>query len=270
VTLTSDGVLNPVRQIARVETIAGNTWNGVASQGVVAGFSAEFTETTDNSPTLTQPTANVEKAQVFVPYSIEAGEDWAALGQEMSKLIVDAKDVLEATKFLTGAGHSSHEPNGFLVGATTVVNTAATAVFAIRDVYSLIETLPPRFLPRAKFVAHRTTFDTMYRFVGGGNTTEPPLFSNFDRGAGVLGFPKYEWNNYTSASTAPSSSGSILTVGDWSHFRILDRIGMSIELVPHVFGTANNYPIGARGLYGYWRTTSIVEAPNAFRTLKVL
>src|SRR5574338_370282 len=105
VVLTSAGANNPVRQIARVITITGNTWTGVASAGISASFDAEAAEVSDDTPSLSQPSANVEKAQAFVQYPIEVGDDWGALESEMSMMFADAKDLLESSKFLTGLGH---------------------------------------------------------------------------------------------------------------------------------------------------------------------
>ena len=58
-------------------------------------------------------------------------------------------------------------------------------------------------------------------------------------------------------------------IGDFSHHLMLDRIGMSVELVPHLFGSSNRYPTGQRGLYAFWRSSSKVLAWQAFRTLKL-
>ena len=64
-----------MRQLARVFTITGtNKWTGV-SGSVTAAFSAENVEVADGTPTLAQPTIQVQKASVFVPFSIEVGED---------------------------------------------------------------------------------------------------------------------------------------------------------------------------------------------------
>jgi hypothetical protein len=34
--------------------------------------------------------------------------------------------------------------------------------------------------------------------------------------------------------------------------------------VPHIFGAANRFPIGQRGLYAYWRNSSKVLSASAF------
>jgi HK97 family phage major capsid protein len=67
-----------------------------------------------------------------------------------------------------------------------------------------------------------------------------------------------------------ATTNKIAIYGDFSQFLIVDRIGMTVELVPHLFGAANRYPIGQRALYCYWRTSSDVVVQNAFRYLEVL
>jgi HK97 family phage major capsid protein len=64
--------------------------------------------------------------------------------------------------------------------------------------------------------------------------------------------------------------GTSLSYGDFqSAYTIVDRIGLSAELVPHLFGTANHRPTGTRGLYGYWRVGAVVTNSNAVRSLKI-
>jgi hypothetical protein len=60
----------------------------------------------------------------------------------------------------------------------------------------------------------------------------------------------------TSALTAASK---IMIFGDFRYYLIVDRIGMTVELVPHLFGATNQRPIGARGLLAYWRNTAGAE-----------
>jgi len=48
------------------------------------------------------------------------------------------------------------------------------------------------------------------------------------------------------------------------------RVGMGIELVPHLFGATNRYPTGQRGILAIWFNSSQVLVPNAFRLLATL
>jgi predicted phage gp36 major capsid-like protein len=72
-----------------------------------------------------------------------------------------------------------------------------------------------------------------------------------------------------------TSNSTILIMGDFNYFAIVDRVGMNIEFIPHLFGSINRYPTGQRGLFMYWRTSSQVLSPvlsanSAFQSLKVL
>jgi HK97 family phage major capsid protein len=266
VVLTSNGVINPVRQIARVIQITGNHWTGVASAGVSASYDAEAAEVSDDSPTLTQPAADVEKAQAFIKYPIEVGDDWGALQAEMARLLADAKDTLESSKFLTGLGHASNEPEGLLVGATGTVLTASASVMAVADIYSLIQALAPRWRSRAVFAGSLAAYHKIRQFdtQGGANLW---VQLQFGEPGNLVGRPAYEWSDYSAAITTGGSS--VLTFGDFNEFSIIDRVGMSVEVVPHIFATANNRPSGERGLYAYWRNTSDVRTAGAFKTLKI-
>lgn len=274
VILTSSGVINPIRQIARVERTVGNTLEYISSAGITAGYGAEATEASDNAPTLAQPTLNVEKAFAFVPMSIEINEDWAGIQSSMAMMFSDAKDTLENSKFLTGLGHASHEPQGLIAvgGATAVVSSATTAVFAVADLYNLEGALAQRWRARASIVGNRAAFQKVRQFdtAGGANlwvqlqNSNPPT---------LLGYNAYEWSAYSSAVT--TSGSTILTIGDFNNFLIADRVGMNVELIPHLFGSSNRYPTGQRGLYMYWRNSSQVLTPglganSAFQSLKLL
>ena len=259
---TSNGAVNPLRAISRVETITTNEWRGVSSAGITAGYAAEAAEASDNAPTLAQPTATPERAHAFIPFSYEIGQDWGSLQAEMARLLQDAKDELEANKFFHGSG--SDEPEGLLVGGTAVVATAAATTLAVGDLYSLEEALPPRFRPRARIVANRKQFNRVRQFDTSGGAA---LWVRLGDGLPpeLIGYPSHEASEMTSALTQNSS---IITIGDFSHFLIVDRVGMSVELMPHLLGS-NRRPTGQRGLYAFWRNTTDVLAWQAFRTLKV-
>ena len=85
--MSGSGATNPVRSVARVITISGaRDWKGVSSDGVTAGYVAEAVEATDASPTLAQPAISTAQWRVFVPFSIEVGQDWDGLSIELLNL----------------------------------------------------------------------------------------------------------------------------------------------------------------------------------------
>jgi len=105
-------------------------WRGVASDGVTAAYVGEATVATDASPTLVQPAIITYQWRVFVPFSIELGQDWPELQGELVRLASDARDVNDATQFLTG--NATNSPGGILniggTGGLTTTQRVQTAV----------------------------------------------------------------------------------------------------------------------------------------------
>jgi HK97 family phage major capsid protein len=158
---------------------------------------------------------------------------------------------------------ASSQPQGLHVGATAVVSAAPGAVLS--GIYSVQNALGPRYQPRAQWASSLAVANISYRLVGGGNTTEPQPW-NETRDV-LLGKP---WNEISTMPGGTITGGTVLSYGDFqSAYTIVDRIGLSAELVPHLFGTANNRPTGQRGLYGYWRVGAVVTNSNAVRSLKI-
>ncbi|MEU2790367.1 hypothetical protein [Streptomyces sp. NPDC007100] len=60
----------------------------------------------------------------------------------------------------------------------------------------------------------------------------------------------------------------ILLLGDFKWFLIVDKVGTSVELIPHLFGGTADYPTGQRGMYAVWCNSSKALDSNAFRLLK--
>ena len=273
---TSNLAVNPFRAISRVEQILVDEWRGVSSAGITAAYAAENTEAGDNAPTLAQPTVSTEKAQAFVPFSIEIGMDWGGLQTEMARLLQDAKDELEATKFAVGSG--TNEPQGVITGATATVASVTGGAFVVADLYALEAAVPPRFRPRSSAVMNRAIAQKIRQFDTSGGASlwidnlrvglanQVPTPGSYGDGARVLGYGAYE----SSAMASTVTTGSkIIIMGDFSYYLIADRVGLSVELIPHMFATANNRPSGQRGLYAYWRNGAGVLATNAFRTIQL-
>lgn len=273
---TSNHSVNPFRAISRVESIVTDNWQGVTSAGVTAGYATEASEAGDDAPSdFAQPSVHPERADVFIPYSIEIGQDWSGLQAEFSLMISEAKDDLEATKFAFGSG--TNEPQGVLIGGTVTKTTAGTATLAVGDIYGTEEALPPRHRPRATWVANRSIYNRVRQFdtSGGASLWQDNLRVGLNNqvptpgnlGSQLLGYPAYECSTM---GTTVASGGTVAVFGDFSKFIIVDRVGMHIELIPHLFHTSNNRPSGSRGLFAFWRNSSEVLDPNAFRKVLTL
>lgn len=274
VILTSNHSVNPFRAISRVEQVTTDNWNGVTSAGVSASYAAEAAEASDNAPTLGQPSIAVEKAHVFIPFSIEVGQDWTGLRSEVAMMIQESKDDLEATKFVSGAGSGSDEPQGVLVGGTVTYTTAASAALGVADIYGVEGALPPRFRPRASWIANRVQYNRVRQFDTGGGAqlwtdnlrvglaNQGPTPGNI--GQSLIGYPAHE---VSTMGTTVTAGHTVAVFGDFSRYVIVDRVGMNLELIPHLFGTASNYPTGQRGIYAWWRNSAEVVDANAFRKI---
>ena len=262
---TSNSSVNPLRAISRIERIVGDEWRGVTSGAITVAYAAEATETTDNAPTLAQPTISTEKAQAFIPFSIEIGQDWAGLQSDMARLLQEGKDDLEADKFFTGTG--TNEPFGVITGATNTVNATTGQTFDAEDLYRLEAALPPRYRARASVVANRAIFNLVRQFVLTGQSNPwkdlEQATTTDGRVGTLLGYPAYEATGMT-GTTATGVKFAVL--GDFNRYVIVDRIGLDVEVIQHLVGT-NHRPTGQRGLYAYFRNGAKVVDANAFRVL---
>jgi HK97 family phage major capsid protein/HK97 family phage prohead protease len=263
VILTSDGSTNPLREISRVETITGRAWEGVTSAGITVGRAGEFAEVDDDAPSLAQPTVTPTRVDGFVPFSIEADQDWTRLRSEMTRLLQDAKDQEEAASFVTGTG-TGNNPSGIAqtLATTSNVNDGFTS-FGADDLYAVENALPPRFQPRARWLGRKNAYNLVRALdtSGGGS-----LWVRLGPGipGELIGYPAHEASAMPTRTTAASRW---LILGDFQQFLIVDRAGMDVELIPHLFSTGNNRPYGARGLVAYWRNNSKILVDNAFRGL---
>ena len=66
-------------------------------------------------------------------------------------------------------------------------------------------------------------------------------------------------------ATAVTTGSKWAIVGDFTNFLVADRLGFSVELIPHLFGASNRFPTLQRVLIGIWRSGSGVLVANAFR-----
>lgn len=269
--LTSNGVINPLRQIARVERITGKEWDGVTSAGVTVSRGAEGAEVADGSPTLAQPTVRPVRVQGFIEFSRELEQDWSQLVNEMNMLLADAKDVEESSSFVLGDGTGTNAGGivTTLGGGQAVNVSAAAGGFKVPDTLNaLSEAVPPRFRARAQWLANTAVYNKIGALAAAaGYALDPWVNLVNGKPNGLIGYPKNEASDMTSDMT--TTNNRYMVFGDFKQFLIVDRLGMSIELVPQLFG-ASGRPTGQRGLYAIWRNNSKVLVPGAFRYAKAV
>lgn len=267
VIITANGSRNQIRQVARQVVATGDVWNGVSSGAVSWSWDAEATEVSDDSTTFAQPTVPVYKAAGFVPISIEALEDEANVTQEVARLLAFGRDTLEAAAFATGTG--SGQPTGIvtaLTGTSSVVTSTTTDVFAAADIYKVDNALPARYRGNATWLANRAVYNLVRQFdtQGGAQMWErigadvPPQ---------LLGRPALESEDMDGVVNA-TQDNYLMVYGDMQSYVIADRVGMTVEFIPHLVG-ANRRPTGQRGWYAYYRVGADSVNDGAIRLLNV-
>lgn len=265
VVLVNDGRVNPMRQLATVRTVATDNWQGVNTAGISASWDTESEEVSDDSPTFTQPVITVKNIKAFIPFTVEAEDDFDGLAQDATVMFNDAVDELEAVGFATGAG-SATVPQGIvtgLVAAASIVMTAGVGTYARADLLAVSDAVPDRYDAGASWLMHRAIIsltrelgvdDDPIRHIGGGVPPE------------LLDRPLYK---YSALDGAVAVGNEIAVVGDIGRcYRINDRIGLAVERVPMLFG-ANGRPTGERGWFARKRVGAGVVNGNAARVLQV-
>jgi HK97 family phage major capsid protein len=261
--LTNTSSANPWRRISNIKQTTSNTWNGVNSAGVSAGWLAEATAATDNTPTVGNIVVTPQKAAAWIVGSYESLED-TDFGQQLPMLLADAKDRLEEAAFATGNG--STQPQGVVNGATVQVTTGTTLVLALADVYALQAALPPRFRnsPNAAWVANVAIINRFRQLDTAGGAS---FWTNLGKGQPetLLGAPIYE----STTMAGPLTSGNLEAIfGDFGQFIIVDRVGVSMIYEPMVKATAGQVPSGQAGWFMFWRVGSQLSTVQGFRVLK--
>ncbi|HEY7822067.1 MAG TPA: phage major capsid protein, partial [Acidimicrobiia bacterium] len=252
--LTSGAAAAPVLDLARVVTITTDEWKGVSSAGMSWSYDGEGTEVSDDSPTLAQPSVPVYTARGFIPYSIEVGDDYPAFAAEMRRLIDQGYIDLVANATINGTGSS--QPTGIVTALDANTNVEVVVgtdgAFSAPDVLKVWKSLPERYRANATWVMNTDVENEIRSFADG----SAQAYYTVDLAAGGIGtlFGRpIRTTDYMPEFTGTTGAANILVVGDFSNFLVAQRAGMSVELIPHLFGTTNGRPTGQRGWFCFAR-----------------
>jgi HK97 family phage major capsid protein len=268
--LTAQGSDNPILRRARVETITVDKWKGLSSAGVSWKFGAEASASTDNSPSMAQPEVDTHRADGFIPFSIEIGQDWPGFAERMSDLLGSGYDELLAENLTTGS--AADTPRGILSRLALQTNpdvsteVGASGTIAPSDIYSMWARLPQRHRRRGSLAwMSSTVTQNAVRQLG---TLDPNFTVDMtEDGIGnLLGAP-YDMNDYFDDLVADTGTEKLAVVGNWQGFLVAQRAGMNVEFVPMLFDVTNNRPTGQRGWFAWARVGSDVVDPTAFQML---
>lgn len=268
VMLTNDGSNNPLRRLARVVTTTTSTWRGIKSTGAVAEWKAEMSEAADGTPPATEVEIPVFLADVAANYSYEVQQDSLDFLEQLTRVVSDAVDNLQAVAFTTGNGTTA--PQGLvtgLIGGASELNTSGTEAIDKTDPTRLQAALGARFSANASWLSH-IAIKNGYAFME--TTNGALLFPELRNDpASLLGKPWYELSNMDGViNPAATANNYVLIYGDIRQaYTIVDRIGTTVEFLPG-YG-ANGLPNASRWMFVTTRHGAEVVVPEAARILDV-
>ena len=267
--LTSQAANAPILDVCRVVTITTNVWKGVTSAGMAWGYGAEAAVVTDGSPTLAQPSIAVQRATGFIPYSIEVEQDYPGFAEEMAKLLAAGYTDLIANNTLTGVGTGT-TPKGIFTSvnasAGSLTATTTAGVLSATDVANVYGAQLERFRANASWIMNVATEDSIRLFSTGGPG------GTFSVDLQQPGIPKLFGKTVLRSDYAPkqptgTTAGTFAVVGDFSQFVFVQRAGMTVEPVSHLFDPTTGRPTGQRGWLAVARNGFDVTSSTAFRGL---
>jgi HK97 family phage major capsid protein len=266
--LTNDGSVNPMRQVARVVRGVSNKWRGITTAGSSASWDAQLSEVSDDAPEIGKVDIEAYTGRVFIPVSDELDMDYENLAAELRRVLVDARDRLEATAFISGNGTSA--PEGILTNldanTNVEVSVATAGALVAADLYNVFAQLPARYRSNAAWLASLDVVNEI-RQIGDDKINTQTVNMSGDYDFRLLGRPVLEASDMP-AWSGTSGAANITVVGDFAAgYVIFDRMGAStVSVIPHLLG-ANGRPNGSTGFYHSWRVGGGVVNPSAFRLL---
>jgi hypothetical protein len=259
--------INPYRASCRVETIVGtDTWQALTATAIVAAYAAEAAAATEQGPTFARPEYIAKRAHSFVTASYEMAQDRPGLPAELGRLFGEAKDNLEEAQYTVGVGTTVFPQGIGLKDAFTRADSAGAAVAAV-DVLAMEAALPIRhrmngawYLSRAAIRAIQAFETVNGQFFNGqqyasvGNPVNAPAGNT---GLRLLGYPVWETPSMPWTPSTTDTTWGVLM--DPDNYVILDRVGMSIKVIPDMLnGATPSFPTGEIGIYAFWRNTARV------------
>lgn len=277
--------INAFRQACTVKTIVGtDTYHGATVAAFTVARAAEAAAATEGLGAVGQISAIVGKVHGVGTLSNELLQDRPDVTSEIASLIAEAKDTEEEYIFTLGVGDalgSGFNPIGVhgikaTSGAYTGVETIGNNVLAAADAYAVEAALPVRhranaawFMSRAEIRAFQALETNGGQLFGGqqyASVGYPMFNAGGNTGLRLLQYPIYETPSGASGTVSDTVVAALINP---KSYYIIERAGMSVEVIPHMLDATTGYPTGQRGIYAWWRNTAKPSDVNAGRRLTV-
>lgn len=257
---------SPVRSLATVRQTSQHTveFPKETGQPTCAWISESGTKSETTGTAWGKDTLTPHECYALIDISNQNLEDSAFnLEAEVSDILGRKFGVLEGTAFVSGNGVG--QPEGITANATVVASykttsTASSGTFVATDLMTAFYALKAEYARNATWGINRAIIGSIRKFTDG--TTgqflwQPGMVGNPDM---LLGRPIVEM---TDLASAMASSAVVAILGDFKRgYKIVDRIGMTMQRDPYTQNTAGNVRFLARK-----RVDGKVVLPEAFRLL---
>lgn len=257
--VTSGAGVAPLLDVARIENITSDVWKGVASDGVTFTATAEATAATASQATLSQPSITPEKALSYIPYSFEIEGDYPNFAGEMAKLIEQAWIDYLAVETATGTSGLVGIFTA-LAGTSSEVTVTTDGALGPEDAFVVWNALGERYRPRSSWFMNVSVESQLRNSTNDAGLYTTNLSTN---GIGPLLGKRVLLSDYAPSFSGTTGSASLAVLGDFSRFVVVQRVGMSIERVPHVVNSSG-VPTGQRAWLAWARAGSDSVDDNGF------
>lgn len=237
---------SPIRQYANVKAISsgGVTIPKLTGKPTGSWVGEEETRTAADM-TYGQASIVVHEAACYVDVSVKLIEDAAFnIEAEVAEEVGQAFGRMESAAFTDGDGFK--KPKGFLTESITKVKSGNATALTADAIIDLYHALPSAYARNAIFGMNRQTMGTVRKMKdGSGQYLWQPALSS-DQPPTILGRPVVEF------ADQPNVGAGLLPIvfGDFSGYRILDRVGISLLRDPYTRATNGQVRIHARRRVG--------------------
>ena len=137
-------------------------------------------------------------------------------------------------------------------------------VFDVADVYKLDEALPARFRRPGTWAANIQVINKIRSMGEGTSGSISAFWADLEANTPPLLLSRPIVEASSMETFDATGTETILCFGDFSRYVIADRVGTTVELVPHLFDSTNR-STGQRGFFAYKRTGGDAVTTQAFR-----
>lgn len=253
-------VVQTSRDVVKAPKVTGN--GNSYSSAVRLTWGSETPTATDHEtdPTFGQVAIPVHTAMASTQISMDLLEDAAfPLDGLLRELYVEAFALGEDDEFLTGDGNG--RPQGITqaaaAGTITAVNSGDASLLTADGLISLQYALPPQYWPNAIFTMNATSAGKAVRQLKDGNGDYL-----WQRGL-AAGEPDMLLGKavaYSAFMPDVATSAYPVTYGDYRHYWIADRVGMTLQRLQEKYAENNMIGFVARKRVG-----GQIVLPAAFR-----